>query len=108
MSNQTPTLKSIREGRLLSQNELAAQSGITVTTISRIETGKVRPSLKTMRALAAALDYEPLKLKRILSGEIVEEAAEEKPVETEVETQSQGQSKLSGIAKIGRIWKRKS
>ncbi|MFC1905942.1 helix-turn-helix domain-containing protein [Chloroflexota bacterium] len=108
MTNQQPTLKSIRENKLLSQHELAAQAGITVTTISRIETGKVSPSLKTIRALAKALDYEPLKLKHIFSGEIIEEV--EHPVETEpeVEAANQSQSKLSGIAKLGRIWKRKT
>lgn len=108
------TLKSLREDRLLSQNELAAQAGLTVTTISRIETGKVRASLKTIRALAGALNYEPLKLKRILNGEIVEaeaepeEEAETKTVENNAVTEAPSQSKLSGIAKIGRsIWKRK-
>ena len=102
------TLKSLREDRLLSQHELAAQAGVTVTTISRIETGKVQPSLKTIRALAKALDYEPLKLKRILCGEIVEEEEPIAEPETESEVTGQSQSKLSGIAKIGRIWKRKS
>ena len=108
MSSRIPTLKSIREDLLLSQHELAAQAGVTVTTISRIETGKVCPSLKTIRALAKALQFEPLKLKRILLGEITneEELSEIEPVENEAK--SAGQSKLSGIAKIGRsIWKRK-
>ncbi len=107
MTSRIPTLKSIREDLLLSQHELAAQAGVTVTTISRIETGKVRPSLKTIRALAKALQFEPLKLKRILLGEIMdEELAQIEQVENEAKPA--GQSKLSGIAKIGRsIWKRK-
>ena len=106
MTSRIPSLKSIREDLLLSQHELAAQAGVTVTTISRIETGKVRPSLKTIRALAKALQFEPLKLKRILLGEIIEEEAKTEPIESE--SKPAGQSKLSGIAKIGRsIWKRK-
>jgi transcriptional regulator with XRE-family HTH domain len=61
-------LKSIRESKLMSQQELAAKSGLTVTTVSRIETDKVKPSVKTIRALALALDYTPHHFKNLLDG----------------------------------------
>lgn len=47
--------KALREKRLMTQEDLAGASGVGVATISRLETGKVRPSLRTIRALAQPL-----------------------------------------------------
>lgn len=51
-------LKAIRERRLITQEELATASGVAVVTISRLETGKVKPSIRTIRALATALKMD--------------------------------------------------
>ena len=60
-------LKRLRQERLLTQEELAAQAGITVSTLSRIETGKTSPRLRTIRDLAQALGISPNALREILS-----------------------------------------
>ena len=48
-------LKALRERRLLTQGDLAAAAGVGIATISRVETGRVKPSLRTIRALAKPL-----------------------------------------------------
>jgi transcriptional regulator with XRE-family HTH domain len=56
-----PSLKSVRLRRLLTQTELAAKSGVSQGTIARIETGeRRRVALRTVRALAAALEVDPV------------------------------------------------
>ena len=49
-------LKQLRDVQMLTQEQIAAKSGISVATISRIENGKVIPTYKTLRALAEALE----------------------------------------------------
>ena len=54
------TLRSRREAAGLSQEGLAAVSGVRASTISRIERGViVRPNPRTMAALEAALSSAP-------------------------------------------------
>ena len=48
-----------REGRYLSQAELALKAGISKNTLNRIETGKAGAIPRTVRRLAEALDVEP-------------------------------------------------
>ncbi len=55
-------LKELRESRFLTQRELAEKSGVGVATIARIEKGKHRPTFRTIKRLAAALEIEPSKL----------------------------------------------
>jgi transcriptional regulator with XRE-family HTH domain len=55
-------LKSIREKKVITQKELSIASGIAVVTISRLETGKFKPSARTVKALAQALQMEPQEL----------------------------------------------
>ena len=59
-------LKSLREKRLITQEELAAASGLAVATVSRLERGKAKPSLKTIRRLAKALEVNPQDLRELL------------------------------------------
>ncbi len=59
-------LKGLREKRLITQEELASASGLTVATVSRLERGKARPTLKTIRRLAKALDVNPQDLRELL------------------------------------------
>lgn len=52
-------LQHLRKARHLTQAKLGEQSGIHHTSISKIELGKAQPKLKTLVALARALEVEP-------------------------------------------------
>ena len=52
-------LKELREGRFLSQRDLAEKAGVNAVTIARLEGGKQEPTFRTIRKLAAALGVEP-------------------------------------------------
>ena len=62
-------LKALRDKRVISQEELSSASGVGVATISRLETGRVKPSIKTIRALAKALNISPEELHGLLMSE---------------------------------------
>ena len=49
-------LREARERALLTQEELAAKSGVTVSTISRLENGLQAARISTIRKLAAAAE----------------------------------------------------
>ena len=49
-------IKQLRENRLMTQEQIAIATGISVVTISRIENGKVNPSFKTLKLLANILE----------------------------------------------------
>jgi len=49
-------LKQIRDRKLLTQEQVASVSGVSVATLSRIENGRVVPKYKTLRAIAESLD----------------------------------------------------
>jgi DNA-binding XRE family transcriptional regulator len=54
------TMQEHRRRKFMTQDELAAASGVTRDTIWRIENGKYeRLRMKTMKALAHALQVEP-------------------------------------------------
>jgi transcriptional regulator with XRE-family HTH domain len=52
-------LRRLRLARFFSQAELARQSGVHTLTISRLEAGRVKPSTRTVRALATSLAVAP-------------------------------------------------
>jgi transcriptional regulator with XRE-family HTH domain len=52
-------LRRLRLERFLSQAELARQSGLHTITISRLEAGRAKPSIRTVRALAKSLAVTP-------------------------------------------------
>ena len=52
-------LRRLRLAHFLSQAELARQSGLHTLTISRLEAARVKPSTRTVRALAEALSIPP-------------------------------------------------
>jgi transcriptional regulator with XRE-family HTH domain len=54
-----PTLRELREGAVLTQEELAKKVGVTATAISHWETGSKRPRAKNIRKLATALGVTP-------------------------------------------------
>lgn len=49
-------LKFIRESRKMTQVDLAKLSGLTQSTIANLEKGNKEPSIKSLEALAKALD----------------------------------------------------
>ncbi len=57
------TLRELRLKLFITQAELAAKTGITTETVNRLEKGKRKPSLKTIRKLAKALGVEPGEIK---------------------------------------------
>ncbi len=53
-------LRWARQRRALSQEQLAAKSGVTEAAISRIENGKIlAPRMGTMQKLAKAITVDP-------------------------------------------------
>jgi transcriptional regulator with XRE-family HTH domain len=55
-------LRDLRKRALLTQRELADESGVGVTTIIRIERNQVEPHGRTIRRLAEALEVAPEEL----------------------------------------------
>ena len=70
MDNRTGRLRTLRHEKMLTQQDLAAKAGLTITTVSGIETGKFNPSFRTIRALAEALGCSPQELKRLLENKV--------------------------------------
>lgn len=56
---ELPNLKTMRLRRLMTQRELAARAGLTVASVSRIETGATRARISTVWRLAEALNVDP-------------------------------------------------
>ncbi len=54
-----PWLRDLRRRAIMSQEELAARSGVARDTISKLETGQRRAYPSTIRKLAAGLDVQP-------------------------------------------------
>lgn len=54
-------LRQLREGKGMSQQELADFSGVHQKTIQRIESATLNPSLKTILSLAEGLEISPAK-----------------------------------------------
>ncbi len=52
-------LREWRERRALTQRELAAKAGMTVSTVNRIENGLQEARISSLRKLAEALGVEP-------------------------------------------------
>jgi transcriptional regulator with XRE-family HTH domain len=57
-------LRSERDRRMLTQEELGEKAGLAPYTISRIEAGHTEPRYSTVKKLARALDIDPLELWR--------------------------------------------
>jgi transcriptional regulator with XRE-family HTH domain len=81
-----PGLRRIRQGAVMSQEELAERSGVARDTISKLETGRRGAYPSTIRKLAAGLEVRPQMLMggveyldEQVEGEFVENKPEEKP-----------------------------
>lgn len=57
-------LRDLRISRAWTQTDLADHADLDLQTVSRIETGKVRPRPSTVRRLADAFQIEPAALMR--------------------------------------------
>ncbi len=58
------TLKRLRTESALTQEELAANAGLTTAAVARIERNEANPRPSTLRKLAAALEVAPSELVR--------------------------------------------
>ncbi|WP_373515525.1 helix-turn-helix domain-containing protein [Persicitalea sp.] len=58
-----------REQKQISQTQLATLSGINQAHISRIESGKSKPTMPTVFRICKALDIDPLILADVLAQE---------------------------------------
>ncbi len=74
-----PRLRRIRQGAVMSQEELAERSGVARDTISKLETGRRGAYPSTIRKLAAGLEIRP----QLLMGgvEYLDEPVEDDLVE---------------------------
>ena len=62
------SLRDLRQQSMMTQREVAQRAGITVTTLSRIENGKVVPSFRTVRSLAAVFGISPQQMHEIVTS----------------------------------------
>jgi transcriptional regulator with XRE-family HTH domain len=79
-----PRLRRIRQGAVMSQEELAERSGVARDTISKLETGRRGAYPSTIRKLAAGLEVRPQMLMggvEYLEDEPSHEEPSEKPSE---------------------------
>ena len=74
-----PRLRRIRQGAVMSQEELAERSGVARDTISKLETGQRGAYPSTIRKLAAGLEIRPQML--IGGVEYLDEPPDGEPVE---------------------------
>jgi len=63
-ANLGRNLRSARERRDLTQEQVAERSGVHATEVSRIEAGKRDPKVSTLERLAAAVEVSPGELLR--------------------------------------------
>lgn len=55
-------VKELRGLRKMTQKDLAEKAGVTMSTVWRLESGEVTPTLETLQKIAAALDVDPQSL----------------------------------------------
>ena len=55
-------LRAVREGKNLSQSEVARRIGVKHATYHEIENGSSSPNLATIERIAAAIEIDPLEL----------------------------------------------
>jgi transcriptional regulator with XRE-family HTH domain len=75
-----PRLRRIRQGAVMSQEELAERSGVARDTISKLETGRRGAYPSTIRKLAAGLEVRPQML--IGGVEYLDEGSVDEPTGT--------------------------
>ncbi|TCJ11861.1 XRE family transcriptional regulator [Rubrobacter taiwanensis] len=85
MSEMGELLVRIRRSRMWTQGRLAREAGVSPTTVSGIETGRIaRPRFETVRKLARALEVEPERLLAAgVAGGMLERGEEPVPLSLE-------------------------
>ena len=61
-------LRELRERTMMTQREVAERAHITVTTLSRIENGRVSASFRTVRSLADVFGISPQEMHEIIAS----------------------------------------
>jgi transcriptional regulator with XRE-family HTH domain len=90
-----PRLRRIRQGAVMSQEELAERSGVARDTISKLETGRRGAYPSTIRKLAAGLEVRP----QMLMGGV--EYLDEEPVEGAADHEEKSHEKPERDRRIG-------
>ncbi|CAG7658389.1 helix-turn-helix domain-containing protein [Paenibacillus allorhizosphaerae] len=72
-------LRKFREGKGLSQEELAFRSNLDRTYISLLERGKRRPTINTIFALAKSLDAAPSDMIKMVELELATDITGREP-----------------------------
>jgi transcriptional regulator with XRE-family HTH domain len=87
-----PRLRRIRQGAVMSQEELAERSGVARDTISKLETGRRGAYPSTIRKLAAGLEVRP----QLLMGgvEYLDEPIEGEPMEDKTQEKPERERKV--------------
>jgi transcriptional regulator with XRE-family HTH domain len=62
------SLRDLRQQRMMTQREVAERAHLTVTTLSRIENGKVIPTFRTIRNLAAVFGVSAQEMREITTS----------------------------------------
>jgi len=75
-----------REGKHITQAQLAELSGINQAHISRIENGNSKPTMPTIFRICKALEIDPLLLADILAEEFRQHIANSSSVEKKLPT----------------------
>jgi transcriptional regulator with XRE-family HTH domain len=65
-----PRLRTVRLDRLMSRDELAKASGVSIPTIHRLEVDGEQAQFRTIRKLAQALGVEPAVLIGAVPSEV--------------------------------------
>ena len=87
-----PRLRRVRQGAVMSQEELAERSGVARDTISKLETGRRGAYPSTIRKLAAGLEVQP---QMLMGGvEYLDEPIEGKPFENKPHEQPERDRKV--------------
>lgn len=60
--NLAQRVKELRKRKVLSQDELAKNSGLSLRTVQRVENGETIPTAETLKRLASVLDVAPNEL----------------------------------------------
>jgi transcriptional regulator with XRE-family HTH domain len=87
-----PRLRRVRQGAVMSQEELAERSGVARDTISKLETGRRGAYPSTIRKLAAGLEVRPQML--IGGVEYLDDAPEGDAPEKELPKKSERDRKV--------------
>ena len=92
--------RRVRESQDLTLTDVAVSAGISAGMLSRLETGRVTPSLETLVALAGALGVRPALLLQQLGGD--DEGAQRVPAGQGLEVVRRGTRRRPGALVAGR------